>query len=482
MYYNFISLVDETIKATQLKEWYENFLKLFREEYSKLSDEEKEHISSLHDYHSPCQIEVFWLEQPEWQLIVETHFEDRPDGEITINGPYDSGIFQDKIKAILNLPKWHVPIDDSSSAKPEKYYDERLAERLHHFVESAKNALFFDWRKLQGHTTLLVSKHDKITHYCGNMGDFDHRAFIQHIINETKEQLEDSKTIPSTPRKSSPEIKYLKGFATYFFPPIIIGENSRRTVNEIFHGVKSTSFSLFHKELFDVTFDDVFVLAEKDGFIGVYTDNIVESLEILNTIMMVSVFDGLDAHVVREHELSEIEYDPKMRNIISRSYSYNSPRNKLFDGIPDKTPEYETRHVDEERIKKIFEKASKIFADKNLADDLRILLESTTHMKNSEFPQAFIMSWNIIEKHITQKWKKEFSRYSKTPKPDYQLTVDTKIKNLEDKLQERLSDFMELKKIRNNYLHNGKRVTQKEAQKCVDVSQELILRNSNLTE
>lgn len=52
------------------------------------------------------------------------------------------------------------------------------------------------------------------------------------------------------------------------------------------------------------------------------------------------------------------------------------------------------------------------------------------------------------------------------------------IKDLQDELHEKYSDFMELKKIRNDSLHAGKRVTQKEAQKCVDISKELALKNS----
>jgi hypothetical protein len=221
------------------------------------------------------------------------------------------------------------------------------------------------------------------------------------------------------------------------------------------------------------------VLVEKDGFIGICTDDMIKALEILNTIMIVFILDGLDTRIVREHELSNIEYDPKTHNIVSRSFSYHSPRNKLFDEIPDKTLEYETRHVDKEHVKKIFEKASKIFANKNLAEDLRVLLESTTHMKNSEFLQAFIMSWYIIEKHIAQKWKKEFNKDT-TAKTSYTPSADKMIKDLKDELQENFFDFMELKKIRNDSLHAGKRVMQKDAQKCVDVSKELILKNSNL--
>ena len=470
--------MSEQHKAQHLKEWYENFLKLFREEFSKLSEDEKEQILRFHNYVSPCQIEVFWLKQPEWQLLVETHFEDRPDGEITINGPYDSSVFQDRVKDILNHPRWHVPVIDENpqtSDSPE-YYSDLLAARLHRFVEMAKNALFSDWEKTRGYTFILTSKHYTITNFFGNMGDFDHHALIQHMINETKEQLDASKKIHSIPKKSTPEIVYPKGFATYFFPPIIIGENSKRTVNEIFDGVNSTHISTFDKKMFHVIFDNVLVLVEKDGFIGVCINDNLKSLEIMNTMMMVSVLDGLDAHIVREHELSEIEYDPKTHDIHSRSYHYGPPRNQLFDGIPDKISEYETKHVDEEYIKKIFEKASRIFEDKDLAEDLRTLLEATTHMKDSEFSQAFIMGWKIIEKHISQKWyKKQNTPNKKIKYPP----IDVMINTLKDELQDKFSDFTELRKIRNSYMHGKKIITQKETQKCVDISKELVLKNSN---
>ena len=248
-------------------------------------------------------------------------------------------------------------------------------------------------------------------------------------------------------------------------------------MNEIFHGVKITHISPFDKKTFDITIDGILVLVEKDGFVSVCTNNKTKSLEILNTIMMISVLDGLDAHIVREHELSKIEYNPETNDVVSRTYHYGPLRNQLFDGIPDKISEHETKHVNKENIKKIFEKTSTIFEDKNLAEDLRLLLETRTHMKNSEFSSAFVMGWKIIEKHLSQKWHKKHNVSNKKAKSP---TVDVVITDLKDELQEYFSDFTELRKIRNNSLHNRKDVTEQEAQKCVDISKKLVLKNSNL--
>ena len=470
--------MSESNETTHLKKWYENFLKLFREESSKLSEEQRKHILCFNDYHSPCQIEVFWLKQPEWQLIVMTHFENRLDDEITINGPYDSRIFPDEMKNILNLPRWNILVENEnmhSSDSPE-YYSHLLAKELHVFMKMAKNAMFSEWESVKGMNTSFTLNHHTITHFFGNMGDYDYRTLISNMISKANEQIEASKKMPPVRRTPDSKIKNPKGFAAYFFPPIIIGKNSKRTVNEILDGIKSTYISPFDEKVFDITIDGVLVLLKKDGFVNTYTDNKTTSLQILNVLMMISILDGLDAHVVREHELCEMEYSPETNNEVSRSWDSDQLRNKMFNGVPDQILEYKTRHVDEERMKKIFKKTSEMFLDKDLCDDLVILLDAMTHIKDSEFFQAFIMGWKIIEKYISQQWCKK--QDGKNKKTKY-VAVDTMINDLKDELQEYFSDFSKLRRLRNLSIHDKKIITHDEAQKCVKISKELVLEKMN---
>ncbi len=459
---------------TYFKVWYENFIKLFRSEFSKLSSEEKKHISNRYNYNSPCQIEVFWLKQPELQLIVETHFKDRPDSQITINGPYDPRVFQDKVKTILNQPRWNVPMNENQSEFP-KYYSECLAGILHGLIEIAKNALFSDWEESNCMTLSFTSKTETFTYFQGNMSDCDYRVLIQQIINKTKQRLEDSKICP-VPKEFPPKIKYPKGFATYIFPPMVIDKNSKRTVDEILDGIEFTHIFPIDKKILDIIIDGVSVVLEKDGFLGVCIDNKTKSLKILNTLMMVFSLNGMESNIVKEHELSGIEYNPETHDILNRNYHYGPLRNQLFDGIPDKISGHKTKYVDKENIVKIFEKTSIIFADKNLSEDLLLLLEAKTHMNNSEFFQAFFMGWKIIEKYLVQEWYKKHNDSNKKKPP----IANAIIIDLKDELQEYFYDFKELRKIRNSSIHGIPKVTAQEAQKCVDVSKELILKNLNL--
>src|SRR5437660_1650329 len=104
-------------EVQQLKEWYSNLIKKFREEYAKLTDDEKKHLSNIDKYTRPCQVEVFWLKNPGWQLIVRTNFRDRTDGEIIINGPYDTHDFLEAVDKIIMEPRWEKQLDH-----PEEFF------------------------------------------------------------------------------------------------------------------------------------------------------------------------------------------------------------------------------------------------------------------------------------------------------------------------------------------------------------------------
>ena len=460
----------EQSENIKLKEWYENFIELFRSEFSKLSDKEKEHISNQHDCHAPYQVEIFWLKEPKLQLIVETHFENMPDRQVIVNGPYDSAVFQDKIRDVLNNPRWDVPIQENSLSTP-KYYKDILASHLHLFVKTAKEMTFTDWKKSSGYYKMYCTKYCTITYYHGNKSDSNCYDYVQYIINKTRQQLE-SPPITPTNSKTSPSIAHPKGFAAHIFPPIIIGKRTRHTVDEILQGIKSTTIFWSEKALFEIIFDDVWVLVKKESFIVLCTDNKTKALEILNTVMMVLAFEDLDACIVRERDLSDIEYDSNTRRIVSVSSSEDASRNELLEEIPDETAEYKTRYVELERMEEIFEKASTIYRDRSIAENLVDLLYAITHIKNNEFFQSFVTSWKIIDSHI----KKEWSQKHGMPKKSKFPSVYYMINDLTEELKESCVIFTKLRKIRNDAVHEEKKITREEARICIEVSEELVLR------
>ena len=130
----------------ETKEWFLTLIKKFREEYEKLTDEEKAFIGNI-GYQPPCQIEIFWVKEPiEFQIIVLTHDSTRRDMEIIINGPYKGYEFFPELEKIMKEDRWAriVPPDfpyygaESSNLK----YSDIFAGILHNFIKTIERSLF----------------------------------------------------------------------------------------------------------------------------------------------------------------------------------------------------------------------------------------------------------------------------------------------------------------------------------------------------
>ena len=133
-----------------------------------------------------------------------------------------------------------------NSLSTPRYYKEILADHLHLFVKIVKEMTFRDWKKSSGYYKMCCAKYCKITYYYGNKSDSNCYDYVQCIIDETRQQLENPPITP-TDSKTSPPIEHSKGFAAHIFPPIIIGKRTRHTVDEILQGIKSTTVSCFEK-------------------------------------------------------------------------------------------------------------------------------------------------------------------------------------------------------------------------------------------
>ena len=77
--------MEQAARQEFLKQWYIKYVDYFRKEYKGLSADGKKDMDNTNNFLSPCQIEVFWITDPDYQLAVQSNFNDRPDKEIIIN-------------------------------------------------------------------------------------------------------------------------------------------------------------------------------------------------------------------------------------------------------------------------------------------------------------------------------------------------------------------------------------------------------------
>ena len=462
--------------SEQLKKWHVNLIQCFRKEYAKLSEEEQKQILMKHNYNPSCQIEIFWLNNPNWQIIVTTHFEDRRDLEVVVNGPYNSNIFLEEAEKILSQPRWNKPLYKNSKnldSNLPSHYGEFIAQWLRGFIEAAKNATFMNYKTAINFSRQATLENGSIEQFYGDKRSFSYEKLAKNMIADVKYQLESSKKLRPVPKRQPESPKSCKGCGTYFLPPVIIGKLPKLTISDRLYGTTSRHRPMLDGKLFVKLFGKTPVIITDDGFVGVCTSNHELAIKVLNTMMATFEIKGLEAKAVREHELSEIDYDPETLNIIGFSYDLDTIRNKFFHDYPKEAiPEYTFRKMKVESIKNIIEAASKTFEDSDMTKITVDFGDMLAHSKDSEFSQAFIIGWTIIEKHISQKYKDKV-------KSKRLFSVDKMLKNLKPTMPEQDYDtFMSFKSIRNKYLHGDGQITKRQAQNMSDAVKNYVLKIS----
>ncbi len=441
----------------KLKEWFANLIRKFREEYEKLDESEKLQISKVSDYRHPCQIEVFWMDKPlERSIIVTSHDIDRKDMEIIINGPYKGYEFLREIEKIMQEPRWVKQVSETDKAK----YSDNFVNALSNFLEGVRNSVFLEINEgNQGGR--MLAKDIWFWDVYGSVNHIDYNKIVNEAINEAKSIAKKVKEKAQEKQQIIPTTSKIKGYGTFFYPPVWIGDIPERT---FIQKVNRMQFP-FPSKLFDLTFNGMKVIVNSDGFIGIENESKEQATEILNTIFGMSVLYDETCFAVREHELADINIDPNSLAITSTSIIISSQRTRMLleESFSSPFMSHRRNNIVEDKIKEIIRKTEKINTNKDLTEQLIFLLEGYTHFKNSEFSQSFIINWLIIEKYLFKLWE-EFikekrisgERKNKLLKNTNQWGADVVLEtlNLNDKIDDNNYNLLnELKGKRNGFVH-----------------------------
>jgi hypothetical protein len=483
----------EVERAQQsIREWLERLFSAFRQQHASLSQVEQSKISNLDDLSSPCQIEVLWISKPEWnldyQILVFTHFSDVADQDITIYGPVHPPEALDAMENIISQSKWQRMIDLKASFYFVATGDRRYAAILE--VPFA-HAL----RSIEGHTVrALYSREEKPIQIgeksaisrdsfywlvSGDIRNLDVDKIVKEIAKDTKVRA------AAKPQPPKPKPARINGFATYFYPPIWIGELPPQTLRERLTGAKLASL-MFPQKVLDAEHKNAKVVVNQGGLIAIGIEDRAKALDALNEIMAATLLSGVHSFAVRESELGKAEIDPQNLTIAGHNMPLISMRTKLEQqhvGLsPDLIP-FERQVLSTDDIKKILRLAEELTVDPASSTVLLMLLEGYTHFHNAEYTQSFLMTWVVIEKWLDTLWEDLMKEKGIAGKRKQKLvesmlwTADTILEtlNLVGKLSnDPYKQVAKLKKRRNTILHNGIRATKEEAEACINLASRLL--------
>ena len=480
---------EEISKKEKLKESLLRLIYKFREEYKKLDELEKKHIHNSIDYCYPCQIEVFWLSEPlEYQFVVITHTIDRKDMEIILNGPYEGYEFLEKVEQIMQEDRWKKPIpeDPYYYIKAEfgtTKYSDVFTSIMSNYLKSIQYRLFSKIGKAyQGGMHFPTGW---FSYVAGNILEIDYYKILEKSISEAKSR---AKTIREKPQEVHPktrEVTDLLGYGTYYYPPIWVNKIPERTIRQMISDYFPPS-----AKIFDTSLNEIKIIVDSDGFIGIVNGDKQQAIRILNIIFGFSYISGINCIAANESEIAKIEIDPKSLEIHSKLMKSSSLRTQRWDLVvpfgQSAINYYYREIINEEVIKDSIKKSEKIIKHDDIAHQLIFLLAGYTHHVSSEYSQSFIINWIILEKYLLTLWKNLLEEKTITGKRKNKLT-DTMLwgtdyiletLNISGNLEKENYDLIiYLKKKRNDFVHRGKLIAKSDSERLLNICKDIVKNN-----
>ena len=493
-------------RVEHLRNRLETLISSFRSEVEKLEPAQRLRVGGgdLDHYLPPTQIEVIWIQEPDFQIVFVSHFKDRKDGEVIINGPIGGHELLDKIDTLLKEPRWAQKRTMSLFQREPVSPADVAFNLIANMVDYIQSTMLYYWvmerpAVLEGQGlnpelwALLIA---------GNIAELAPKSIFEHTLHYARHAPEINQTsvIPrpveadASPDPALVPVQHtpqLQCTTTYFYPPILVGELPKPTIKELFTESRLRSRAKLREVTFETSFAGYRVMFSRNGLICVTTQDKEIALRIFNLIFGAALLQGIQTIAVGESEVGTASIDPSTKMIVSSMYPtmsslrsmldwqmvhYRDPSAPLFD-LGFRMP------MSPKDLGAITAEAEKFFAHPDKADHLVFLLEVSTHMENAEYPQAFMISWIIVERHISKLWggylrekgitgqRKEKLTESMTWSVDHYLESLNLVGQLEDA---KLSVLMRLKKKRNDFIHEGGCISCDDASECLAVAREIV--------
>ena len=464
-----------------LKGKFLRFIKTFRTEASKLSNEERRQISNLDDFFAPCQLMIFKFGNLEQKYLIVTHDENRKDCQIDIF-LIQTWNAVDELEKIKNYPRWNRELSDEEKQRlwNVSNYSEIMEGQLIGIIRSMENSLY-----IKPPDKFIGGKHwIFMRDFLWNIfyvDKFDPDDEAKQIIEQAKKQYEYEKNKEQpTPIKqiiSSPES--LKGFGTYFYLPIWVDEYPDLSFKEKIRGTKASLH--FRKKSMTETYRGLTTIIEENGYIGICEESKQLANKYLNEIMGTGLLFGFPFFSVRDGDMSEIQVSPTTFRIGSRDIIPRGNVLRQFDrkGLSWEPDVHPYLSIKPEGLSLLLDISEMINNEPEITDCLILLVESFTCMQSSQFIQSFIVSWTIIEKYLYWIWESHLRKNGINHRRRKKLT-DSSGWNVSKVIEmldvggvinrEDYKILTDLRKKRNDLIHEGEIISQEDALKCYDYS------------
>lgn len=466
------------MQKVQLTKWARELVAVFGKEYNELASGIREQIPKFENLSRYTQIEIIWIEdkrfQVDLQLLVFTCGSRRKKINVAVHRIADVSHLHNALEEMSVSQSWN----EEHRARLDSQFTS-----VFHSLKTRVAALLFTRNSLRPAVSIKGSISDKSSYWIcsGRIQDLDIKDIVDAIISAARRTA-----LSKLHKKQQPTKKILKGFGVYCYPPIWIGDVPQISFQD---KILPPLMLKYLDRQFHFRYKGRILTVSRDGYFAISEEERETALELLNEIMAVGYFLGLQIHIVRDPSICRVQIDQQNPRVVMWEVPYDPARMRLFERTwQEYSPEmisYNYHPITEEKIAEIVREAEKITKSDEVTNYLKYLLESHTHYSNSEYSQSFIMSWTIVERHISGFWDHMIERRIHERKRIAKLknvqawTTDHQVEflNLIGKINnDNYSLVRRLKSVRNGIVHKGKKCSREDAIECLQLSHTIVAR------
>lgn len=431
----------------------------------------------------------------EYQLFVLLHDHDRTDKEIIVSGPFRGFQLAEEVIKIMDEPRWKKVIPDIEDnflwdydKKQMNKYSDSFILHFSNFLNMIRNDPLANFKKGLLNGSAILNK-GWIATFKGNVAELGYleQQMIEmfQYAKQRGASIRNEQVIEIQQSHSSTNDKSLAGvIGAYYYPGVFIGDNVEISFKEKLYGPDILEYPKYEYEFM---FNGRKGFYDKYGFLVIQVEDEKSAIKILNTIFGISLVLGIESLSVRASELISSKMNPDVP-VVGNSLggcTWNSS-NKRFKPMNFTGPRKTTIPLD--NMKEIIKLAELIYNDEKMNDLVLFLLDSHTHLNNSEFSQSFLFSWFIIENFIPRLFAEVVSEKNMTSgqmikvKKYDSWSIATKIEflNFVGKIDTKKYEFLKnYNNKRNNFIHNGKTITEYDSEKLYDFSFNIVKNEIN---
>ncbi|RLG16413.1 hypothetical protein DRN63_04215 [Nanoarchaeota archaeon] len=451
--------------AERLKGWILGLIMEFRRQFEKLSPEERDAAPrTLFDLSKPCQALVIWAKDPEFQIVLLTHSTKLEDKLVEVYGPIENIHLINYIEdTVLKSSR----IAGSINRKKLEDFIAHMLRRVQRLFDPLRGPLS---TRIAGASRLNITPYTVGWIVTGGLQNLDKERVARDFIKDIRSSAKKPQ-LPTPPEK---EKILLKGFGVYVYPPIWVGKEPKPT--SFRERVWGTSFWIHAREKALVgIYKDRPLIITRDGYIAIGERTKAKARELLNEIMSTLLLCGVNVNTVREIDLGEATFKEggaefSWNPISSRAWLYY-PETSFIPIFPKR------RVITQDKIKNLARLAEILTSDDEIKTILLLLLEAHTYFANTEYKQALLMGWIILEEfYVKDLWLSHISkitsdkdRYSKLAR----WTVDQRLEALniaQILTNEEYNLLMKIKNARNNIVHRGETPSKEIVEECLKLA------------